>query len=226
MHRSEMLERRRVRASLAWLRLGMACVVSGAATAAPPAATLLTNGGFATDVQFAGWDLGNANPIWSSLDIADDAGSGSARIENAFPQAEFSFEISQCVATLPGPHALGASYWIPSGQAPATGDAGVRWFFYDGAGCDEGAFLDAGQISTENIVVVPDAWGELSIEGMVAPPGTGSARLFLVDRKESEEGTFAVQFDDAYLIPEPDAAALAPAALAALGGLAACGRRR
>jgi hypothetical protein len=215
-----------VRSSFAWLVLGITSVLSDGVMAAPPAETLLTNGGFDSDVQLSGWDFGNALASWSSLDVASEAGSGSARIENAFPEAGFSFEISHCVATLPGAHALGASYWIPSGQAPAAGDAGVRWFFHAGEGCDPGAFLAAGQISTENIMVVPDQWGELSIDGVVAPPGTGSARLFLVDRKESVEGTFAAHFDDAYLIPEPGAAALAPALLAALGLLSACGRRR
>lgn len=208
------------RSMLAGLVLGVAVAAPGAARAEVPVDTLLANGSFAADAQLDGWDLGTAVASWSTLDVAGDPTSGSARIENSFLDPGFSFEISQCLVTGPGPHAFGASYWIASGQEPATGDAGVRWFFSAGSSCDPGAILAGGQRYTENIVIVPDVWGEVSIADVAAPPGTGSVKFSLANRQESGLGIFVVQFDDAYaVVPEPRGLAGACAAALALAAL-------
>jgi len=197
-------------------------VALAAASAARANGNLVQNPNFDTDLPPWSDGPGGITSVWDSRDVVDNPASGSARVTSAQVdaggQGVSGSGLIQCIDIVGTgtvrSFQLGASYFIPSGQnRTATPDVSVSWF--PSAGCTNYNGASDGKTPLGNPIT--DTWSQLQTT-VAAPMDAQSLRIFLRPRKVEANGTVDVLFDAVFL-PEPDAAALGVAAIAAIGAL-------
>lgn len=184
------------------LALGL---VAWIAASSAHAQNLVVNGDF--DVDTSGWNGG----AFQMVDVDEVPGAGSIRVENPNPlsgdEANQKFSIT---AGAP----LRASYCLrmDSGQT-GIGYSEFSLAFFEGA-CVEGSGAYLGNVSA-GLVSELDTWHCGEIATFTPPPASECAQPTLFVRNNGDTGSFGANFDSIF-VPEPDAAAGAIAAGAAL----------
>jgi hypothetical protein len=156
------------------------------------AQNLLDNGDFDSDVS--GWAALGADLsiVWDPEDHAADPGSGSLYSVNNAPAAG-NFAIVSCVDSIPDGLPYQVSGWVklPSGQ-PVDGRTELFWYWYDAPSCSGS---QTSQPGTSAITVAED-WTFLQSSAEVAPPGTMSAWVVLLNNKnDADPGALQISFD-------------------------------
>lgn len=177
-----------------------------------PAANVVVNGDFHTDVS-GGWWPGNATfPVtWVAGPVLDAFGSpssGSVRLQvnSAVDFANGGTE--QCIAATPGTtYDFGAWIRMPStntcGPSPCEASAFVS--FYDAPGCSGnqlGSNVNTARVYSDGSGGSLDTW-HLRTAQAVSPAGTVSAWLYLNVINSQNDAVFTAYFDGARLGPTP-----------------------
>lgn len=177
-----------------------AAVASIACTA--HAQNLLANGNFDTDLSE--WNMPDATPSWSSLDVDASPASGSAYFVNTQADANArQVVLLQCIAiTEPGVYVFGAAAYTPTGQAGTGYLVGSYAVDLHHADCS-GGWSAAGGFFMQSL----GEWQRYAATGGMYPllivpslnPEASILILFAVEKTEAG-GSFGGHFDAAYLI--------------------------
>ena len=192
----------------------IALAIGSLAASRAEAANLITNGGFDDAGSYlTGWLNVGVDESWAADDADGAPDSGSVEIKNPHGDTFTEF-IYFCVPVEGGAsYSYGAKQKTLSGQT-ATGEARLVLFFSSDSNCSD-SLASAQTTST----AVGD-WTSLQ-DSAQAPPDALGARLLLLVSKVSggSANDLTVRFDDAFIVPEPGAAALQLSAALALGVL-------
>lgn len=179
---------------------------------------LITNGHFDEDQMLTGWTVApGADASWDFDDV--DGGTGSARLALLGQVVTFGVAMGQCIDVSPG-DSLEGSGWVRviSGASDNENRGELRMSWHTGDDCtgaSPGGTVIGG--SSE-----PSNWTRFSTVTEV-PAGIESATVFAAVVQNNPGSGFIFQLDAVSVLPEPDAAA---GALAALAALTLLGRRR
>jgi hypothetical protein len=167
---------------------------------AAPAASLLTNGAF--DTNIAGWTSVGLALAWSPTDADGNPASGSAVVTNTAANAGFGGDwISQCVAVQAGNAlTLGGRSFISSAQA-TTGIVHLEAYFFAGASCS-GTSLGYFWTPLGGEAWVTDRWNSMDATGPV-PAGALSASIEVQVTKREAGGAFTAYLDDLSVVQSP-----------------------
>lgn len=179
---------------------------------------LITNGDFDEDQMLTGWTVApGADASWDFDDV--DGGTGSARLALFSQVATFGVALRQCIDVSPG-DSLEGSGWVRviSGASDNENRGELRMSWHTGDDCtgeSPGGTIIGGSSELGN-------WTPFS-NTIEVPAGIESATVSAVVVQNNSGSGFIFQLDAVSVLPEPDAAASAFAALAALAVL---GRRQ
>jgi hypothetical protein len=181
-----------ITASAAVARSIVFVLMLAATAAAMPAGAqnLLVNSRFDTDI--AGWSpiQGVGTADWSSLDAAEQPGSGSLRLTNSGPLPNTAVVISQCVPVQAGAeYTAAADFHVPSGQ-PSRFQAYIGYGWYPTGDCSGTSPFGSGGSSVSTT-------GRWVYHGdrITVPAGIGSVELELIVFRY-EAATFVVHVDN------------------------------
>ena len=171
---------------------GGTCVIPGGTN-------LLTNGGFDTGV--AGWTVFDPKIVLteSALDATGCSTSGSVLATNQDPNG-LNSGFYQCVPVTAGvTYNAGVMILTPSGGAQGQTFLQVAWF--PTANCAGSSLTLAGQVESSGNF---DAWEPLTLTGLLAPSGTGSAYVYgQIIKNFPNTLPYQTYYDMFYLSPAP-----------------------
>lgn len=162
-----------------WTLCLMVCSAITLFASSAAAQNMVVNGDFDTDVL--GWTTFGTPFDWNSADWLGAPVSGSGLLTNEV-DGTMHAGIVACVDGVVGGQSydLGGMIMIPSGQA-GSGGAGYGLYWREGAGCS--GSQSVGGYSP--YIVESDVWVHLTLWGLVAPAGTQSAEVMLLNNKTS-----------------------------------------
>lgn len=169
------------------------------------AQSVAVNGGFSAAEQLDGWFVDpndpNLSAEWNALDANGEPGSGSALVGNTSPGASNGVIISQCIRVQGGAdYRVGGMVRVPSGPAQSLDDRAsiaVRWASDTACSVNLG-----GSVGTAATVHAFDTWIQRGPTTRTAPANAQSVQLRALATKTEAGGSYFVQFDDIFLIPQ------------------------